>query len=72
MPGTVDGGRQAAATNKERHGDDFYKRIGSIGGKNSKNGGFASRKPCLCNLIAGHHYYQQCAGKKGGTVSRRS
>lgn len=72
MPGTVDGGRQAAATNKERHGDDFYKRIGSIGGKNSKNGGFASYRECHCELIENVHFYQQCAGKKGGTVSRRS
>lgn len=40
MAGTIDGGKSAAETNKKRHGDDFYKRIGSIGGKKGTTGGF--------------------------------
>lgn len=32
MAGTIKGGRQAAATNKELYGEDFYKRIGAKGG----------------------------------------
>ncbi len=36
------GGLKAAATNKERHGEDFYKRIGRKGGKAGKTGGFAA------------------------------
>lgn len=32
MSGNKEGGRRAAATNKKRHGDDFYKRIGQRGG----------------------------------------
>lgn len=42
--GTTEGGRKAAKTNKERQGEGFYRRIGAIGGKLSKNGGFASQK----------------------------
>ena len=44
MSGTKVGGQKAGKTNKERHGADFYKRIGSIGGKASNTGGFASEK----------------------------
>ena len=32
MPGNRIGGLKAAATNKERHGKDFYKNIGRQGG----------------------------------------
>lgn len=32
MAGTKQGGLKAAATNKERHGKDFYKNIGRQGG----------------------------------------
>lgn len=42
MPGTKEGGAKAAQKNKERYGEDFYRRIGTIGGKNGKTGGFAS------------------------------
>ena len=41
MAGTVEGGRKAAATNKERHGGEFYTKIGATGGKKSKGGGMA-------------------------------
>ena len=34
MPGTKAGGQKARQTNYERHGADFYKRIGSKGGQN--------------------------------------
>lgn len=44
MPGTMTGGRKAAQTNKERYGDDHYKKIGGLGGKKGKRGGFASDK----------------------------
>ena len=42
MAGTNIGGKQAALTNKERHGEDFYKKIGAKGGHKSRGGGFAS------------------------------
>lgn len=60
MSGTKAGGMKAAKTNLERHGDDFYKRIGHIGGKNGHTGGFAAN-PALARV----------AGAKGGRISRR-
>ena len=54
------GGLKAAATNKERHGKDFYKRIGRKGGKAAKTGGFAS-DPELASR----------AGRIGGKKSSR-
>jgi len=61
MAGTVEGGRKASLTNKQRYGSDFYANIGAKGGKLGHTGGFyANRK------LAGR------AGKKGGTISRRT
>ena len=34
MPGTIEGGRKAAATNKKKYGKEFYANIGRKGGKN--------------------------------------
>lgn len=43
MSGTKAGGLKCAAKNKLIYGDDFYKRIGSIGGKvRNPNKGFGS------------------------------
>lgn len=60
MAGTKVGGKKAAATNKAKHGSDFYARIGSKGGKNGHTGGFAAN-PALARV----------AGAKGGRISRR-
>ena len=60
MAGTKLGGLKASKANKEKYGDDFYKRIGAIGGRNGHTGGFASN-PELARL----------AGAKGGRISRR-
>jgi len=60
MAGTKEGGRKAAATNKLRHGEGFYARIGAKGGRNGHTGGFASN-PELARI----------AGAKGGRKSRR-
>ena len=60
MAGTKAGGQKAAATNKARHGSDFYAKIGQKGGKNGTTGGFAAN-PELARI----------AGAKGGRVSRR-
>jgi uncharacterized protein len=60
MPGTVVGGRKAAATNKTRHGKDFYARIGAKGGKLGHTGGFAANRELARE-----------AGRKGGMISRR-
>ena len=60
MSGTIEGGRKAAATNKKEHGEDFYKRIGQIGGRNGHTGGFAADPERA-----------RRAGAKGGRKSRR-
>lgn len=60
MSGSQQGGKQAAKTNKELHGSDFYKRIGAIGGKNGTTGGFAANRELARE-----------AGRKGGLKSKR-
>lgn len=60
MPGTVEGGRKAAATNKELYGEDFYQRAGHAGGLKSKGGGFALDRDLAAR-----------AGRKGGKISRK-
>lgn len=60
MAGTREGGIKAGKTNKAKYGNDYYRRIGSIGGKNGHTGGFASN-PELAKI----------AGRKGGRISRR-
>jgi general stress protein YciG len=61
MSGSRDGGLRAAASNKERHGEDFYKRIGAMGGRWTGKKGFAL-SPERARL----------AGQKGGKISRRT
>lgn len=60
MAGTAAGGAKAAATNKRLYGPDYYKRIGQLGGKLGRTGGFYDRE------------LARRAGKIGGTVSRRT
>lgn len=60
MAGTKAGGQKAATTNKALHGSDFYAKIGAIGGKKGRTGGFAAN-PALARI----------AGAKGGRISRR-
>ena len=60
MAGTKQGGRSAASTNKKRYGKDFYARIGAMGGKKSRTGGFAANRELA-----------RSAGAKGGRISRR-
>ena len=73
MSGTINGGKKAAKTNKERHGKDFYREAGRLGGQvTGVKKGFASGKLCYCDLVKGGHTYPRCAGKKGGMKSKRS
>lgn len=60
MAGTKEGALKAAKTNKKRHGKNFYKEIGAMGGRNGHTGGFAAN-PELARI----------AGAKGGRISKR-
>lgn len=62
MAGNTAGGKKAAATNKERYGDDWYSKIGRIGGQNGHTGGFAAMSP----------EKRREAGRKGGHISSRA
>ena len=45
MSGTIEGGKRAVQTNRQRYGDDFYKKIGSISGSKSR----PDRRPLTVN-----------------------
>ena len=64
MAGTVQGGRRAAEKNKQKHGSDFYARIGRMGGRRGRTGGFAAGQEGRKRAS----YY----GAIGGSISRRS
>lgn len=69
MPGTRAGGLKAAKSNRERHGKDFYKEMGRLGGMTSKNGGFASEKVGKDGLTGKER--ARAAGAIGGAKSKR-
>ena len=61
MSGTKEGGIKARKTNYERNGKDFYKRIGSLGGR-------------VCGIKKGfalNHKLAVEAGRKGGRISKQ-
>ena len=60
MAGNKEGGLKAKKTNIERHGKDFYRRIGAKGGRNGHTGGFAADPERARE-----------AGRKGGLKSSR-
>ena len=62
MAGTKAGGIKARETNLKLHGIDFYKRIGSMGGK----AGDPSKKGFASNIERAKK-----AGTKGGKISKR-
>jgi general stress protein YciG len=61
MAGTVEGGKAAAATNKQKYGSDFYAKIGAKGGQKGRTGGFYANRDLA-----------RIAGARGGRISRRS
>ena len=65
MAGTKIGGQKAAATNKAKYGEDFYAKVGKIGGKIGTTGGFFYSK---ANGLSTHIE----AGRKGGLISRKT
>lgn len=69
MVGTKAGGMKAAATNKMKHGKDFYATIGKKGGMNGTTGGFYSNKVGKDGLTGRER--ARVAGRKGRLISRR-
>lgn len=61
MAGTKAGGKQAAATNRTKYGADFYSKIGAMGGKVGRTGGFYVNRELA-----------RIAGAKGGRISKRT
>lgn len=59
MAGTKLGGKKAAKSNLAND-PDFYKRIGAIGGKNGRTGGFYKNRDLA-----------RVAGRIGGRISSR-
>lgn len=70
MAGTIEGGRKAAAKNKMLYGEDFYKRLGHLGGKAQHNGGFANDTVVGRDGLTGRQR-AVVVGRKGGKASRR-
>lgn len=69
MAGTRLGGLKAAETNKQRHGSDFYKKIGKSGGTESRGGGWSMNgDPEHDEAIRAH---AAAMGSIGGKMSRR-
>lgn len=60
MAGSKAGGAKTAGTIKAKYGDDFYKKIGSEGGKKDHTGGFFANRELA-----------RIAGIKDGKISRR-
>lgn len=60
MAGTKAGGKAAANTNIRKYGEDFYRKIGAMGGKKGTTGGFFANRELA-----------RIAGAKGGRISRR-
>jgi general stress protein YciG len=60
MSGTRPGGFKARDTNKNLYGEDYFSRIGRLGGRKSRGGGFTNDRELA-----------RRAGALGGSMSRR-
>lgn len=70
MAGTKKGAAKAASTNKKRHGDTFYKDIGSKGGRNGAGKEYRKGGSRASGFAADPELARE-AGAKGGRASRR-
>lgn len=68
MAGTKIGGEKTRNTNYTKYGADYYKYIGSIGGKKAHNINPVTGKALKGFAINGKAAE---AGRKGGSISRR-
>lgn len=69
MGGTTNGGKAAASTNKSKYGADFYAKIGAMGGKIGRTGGFASEFVGNDGLTGRER--ARIVGAVGGKISKR-
>lgn len=60
MSGNQGGGKKAAATNRRLYGEDYYQKLGALGGKVGRTGGFYVNRELA-----------RTAGAKGGAISKR-
>ena len=65
MPGNKIGGKRAAQTNKERHGEDFYQRIGKLSNASWEKNGRMPRG------FAANPELARSAGRKSKPKSRK-
>lgn len=75
MPNTKEGAKKARRTLLEKLGSEeavreYYKQIGSMGGKKSRGGGFASEKIGSDGLTGAER--ARLAGQKGGQATHIS
>lgn len=68
MAGTKEGGKKASATNKARHGDDFYRKIASAGREQWLQVPMEERKPWG---FRANKDLARRAGKIGGSRTRK-
>ena len=61
MAGTKIGGQKCRDENKRKYGEDYYQKIGALGGKKSAIKGFAAMDKARVSEI----------GRKGGLISKR-
>lgn len=72
MAQTKEGALKARATMKEKYGEDYYKNIGSIGGKvKSPTKGFGYDDRTTLQKILRKRKLAVEAGRKGGKISKR-
>lgn len=69
IAGTKTGGQRAAQTNKRKYGEDFYKRLGAMGGGKSRTGGFGCQTVGADGLTGKQR--ARIAGAQGGRSSRK-
>src|SRR4051794_27094416 len=69
MAGNREGGIKAAATNKQRYGDEYYTTIGRKGGQISRGGGFGRNHELARQ--GGRHGGRQSSLSRWGTHCRR-
>lgn len=60
MAGTKAGGQKCKRTLLERYGEDYFSRLGKVGGRAEVPKGFAANPELAAE-----------AGRKGGSISRR-